>query len=346
MIIIIDHLGRSKGLDWFSKRLMEEISTYSNVLLLTDYSSRGVIRIWGQSSGVLKLVSAVYAMVRLILILLRYRPVKVIINYFSPGYLIYIVKCVAAFFAKSLVVIVHDATPIYKSRGVVPIDYIFKGTQLVTLSDSAFEHLESIGYRSTKINHGDYMGYLSLNSNEKKDIDFLFFGTYKKVKGLEIFIQSLARVKKSSSIVIQSKMNITESQTVSEELKRMRFRGRINLYSGFVDYHEMNVLFSRVRYLVLPYTHVWNSGVVLLAMSAGIPVLCSDIKEFLILGLDRKQYFESGDSGSLAEAMDVLLDLDKSERQDLINTQFTILKTSYLWEDQVKKLNESGLLLS
>jgi glycosyltransferase involved in cell wall biosynthesis len=346
MIIIIDHLGRGKGLDWFSKRLTEEVSTYSRVLLLTDYNSSGVIRIWRGTRGLLRLPGEMYSLVKLICILAWHRPDKVIINYFSPGYLIYTIKSISAMFTRGLVVVVHDAKPIYKSHGVVPIDYILRGTQLVTLSDSAFKHLESVGYMSTKINHGDYLGYLSLNKDRPKDIDILFFGVYKKVKGLDLFIESLGQLKGICNVMIQSKMNSSDAKVVREALEHERFHGRVDLNSEFLGYQEMNVLFSRVRYIVLPYTHVWNSGVVLLAMSAGIPVLCSNIPEFLVLGLNKRQYFASGDSSSLAAAIDFLVGLDDSEKQELIKTQFKILKNNYSWEYQVKKLNDSGLLLS
>lgn len=346
MIIIIDHLGRSKGLDWFSKRLMEEVAIYSKVLLLTDYSSSGVIRIWRRSLGIFRLLSELYALVQLTFVLAWYRPNKIIMNYFSPGYLIYFIKSISAICSQGVVVIVHDAEPIYKSNGVVPIDYLFRGTKLVTLSESAFKHLENLGYLSTKINHGDYVGYLSLNEKRQKDIDILFFGVYKKVKGLDLFIESLGDVKGNCNVVIQSKMNSSEAKVVSDALKQKRFECRIDLNTEFLGYREMNVLFSRVRYIVLPYTHVWNSGVVLLAMSAGIPVLCSNIKEFMVLGLDKRQYFASGDSSSLAAAIDFLVDLGDNKRQELIKNQFKILKNNYSWKSQVNKLNDSGLLLS
>jgi len=59
----------------------------------------------------------------------------------------------------------------------------------------------------------------------------------------------------------------------SEDVKR----GRILLMAEFIPDEEMEVYFKAADILVLPYTHIYQSGVLYTGLNFGLPALVADV---------------------------------------------------------------------
>ena len=101
-------------------------------------------------------------------------------------------------------------------------------------------------------------------------------------------------------------------------------RGRILLRADYIPDDETEIYFKAADVLVLPYRHIYQSGVLFLAYSYGLPVLAADVgslKDEIVEG-KTGFVFRPEDPVNLAEtieryfASDLFLNLD-SRRQEI-----------------------------
>jgi glycosyltransferase involved in cell wall biosynthesis len=74
----------------------------------------------------------------------------------------------------------------------------------------------------------------------------------------------------------------------------------ITFLPGFVENKQLSSLLAAADLVVFPYTHIYQSGAVLLAMSFGKPVLVTDIDGF-------REYVRDGQTGWLTDTSSATL---------------------------------------
>ena len=93
------------------------------------------------------------------------------------------------------------------------------------------------------------------------------------------------------------------------------------------------MLFSVSEFVVLPYKEIYQSGVLLMAMSNNIPVVVSNLSPFVeVLGDDFPFMFISEDSESLVEKIEFAVK-NKKLLNDSANKNLLIMENSYSWEE-------------
>lgn len=117
---------------------------------------------------------------------------------------------------------------------------------------------------------------------------FLFFGTIRKNKGLDILIKAINKLAKDYSadfeLLIAGNTNdwneyqrlIKNNNVIIQEIRR-------------IENHEIPDLMTQADYLVLPYRDVTQSGPLLIAYYYALPVIASDhdgFKEYITDGWD------------------------------------------------------------
>lgn len=139
----------------------------------------------------------------------------------------------------------------------------------------------------------------------------LFFGRIKPYKGLEYltaaFQSILARHDDYRLIVVGRPFDCDEywakvRQGIREEVER----GRALLRTEFIPDEETEVYFKAADVLALPYRDVYQSGVLFLAHSFGLPVLAADVgslKDDIVEG-KTGLVFRSEDAADLAKALE------------------------------------------
>jgi glycosyltransferase involved in cell wall biosynthesis len=114
------------------------------------------------------------------------------------------------------------------------------------------------------------------------DKTILFFGRIKPYKGLEYLIAAfhkiLAQHKDYRMVIVGRPFDCESywagiSQSICEDVEK----GRVVLRKDFIPDEETEVYFKAADVLVLPYLDIFQSGVLFLGHSFGLPVLAADV---------------------------------------------------------------------
>lgn len=139
----------------------------------------------------------------------------------------------------------------------------------------------------------------------------LFFGNITPYKGLEYLVaafqQILARRDDYRLIIAGRPKNCEKYWTAIREAIREDVQtGRVVLRADFIPDDETEVYFKAADVLVLPYRHIYQSGVLFLGYSFGLPVLAADVgslKDEIVEG-NTGFVFRPEDPADLARAIE------------------------------------------
>jgi glycosyltransferase involved in cell wall biosynthesis len=145
----------------------------------------------------------------------------------------------------------------------------------------------------------------------KTEKTILFFGSIAPYKGLEYLVSAFGKVAASHvdyRLIIAGRPKNCEKYwtEIHGTLRRQVPDRRVLLRAEFIPDEETEVYFKAADVLVLPYTHIYQSGVLFLAYSFGLPVLASDVgslKDDIVEG-DTGFVFTPADPDSLAQTID------------------------------------------
>jgi len=113
----------------------------------------------------------------------------------------------------------------------------------------------------------------------------LFFGHIAPYKGLEYLVEAMSLVGgrlPECRLVIAGRPKGSESYwaAIQERISRLRLGSRVVQRIEYVPDADTEVYFKAADLLVLPYTHVFQSGVLFLGYNFGLPALASDVASF------------------------------------------------------------------
>lgn len=120
----------------------------------------------------------------------------------------------------------------------------------------------------------------------------LFFGHIAPYKGLEYLVAALQQVLSRDQeyfLIIAGRPKSCEEywSAVHSSFNKELQAGKILLKAEHISDEETEIYFKAADVLVLPYTHVYQSGVLFLGYSFGLPVLAADVgslKEEIVEG--------------------------------------------------------------
>lgn len=148
--------------------------------------------------------------------------------------------------------------------------------------------------------------FLNLNG---KDVVLLFFGFIRKYKGLDYLIEAFEMVAARNphlKLVVAGLPLDNELKHFYEKLiSKSSARGQILYHSGFIPSEDIPKYFVAADIVVLPYRHIYHSGVLHLAYSFGRPVIATRVGDFEEMVQHRKTGFliERDDTEQLAEVI-------------------------------------------
>jgi glycosyltransferase involved in cell wall biosynthesis len=139
----------------------------------------------------------------------------------------------------------------------------------------------------------------------------LFFGNIAPYKGLEYLTSAFQQAFSNRDdylLIIAGWPKNCESywSTIRQSIREDVQKGRILLKAEYISDEETEVYFKAADVLVLPYRYIYQSGVLFLGYSFGLPVLAADVgslKEDIEEG-ETGLLFKSDDSADLARAID------------------------------------------
>jgi glycosyltransferase involved in cell wall biosynthesis len=145
----------------------------------------------------------------------------------------------------------------------------------------------------------------------KDDKVLLFFGNIAPYKGLEYLIAAfggLLKRDRSYRLLIVGKPKGPESywKKVRQSIASSGAQDRVIEKIEYVPDEETELYFKAADVLILPYTHIFQSGVLFLGYSFGLPAIAAavgNLKEEIIEG-DTGFVFKSKDVSDLADKID------------------------------------------
>jgi D-inositol-3-phosphate glycosyltransferase len=167
---------------------------------------------------------------------------------------------------------------------------------------------------------------LGLNARKKV---LLFFGNIAPYKGVEYLIDAFIQVAgkmEECRLIIAGRPKGSEEYWAGllAKINASAVKDKFVLKIEYVPDAETEVYFKAADVLVLPYTHVFQSGVLFLGYNFGLPAIAADVgslKEEIVEG--RTGYvFASCDTKGLARAIETYFSSDlyaqlKERRQDI-----------------------------
>ena len=195
---------------------------------------------------------------------------------------------------KNLFVIVHDIFEITGTNG----EDVRKAQKIafyqshipaiICHSENALQTLHDFGYqgRSIYYPHFSYEFSKEINplevASEIKDavkadkVNFLFFGQLRQTKGITILQKAIDILKQkdfAGNIIIAG----MDKEHFIDETQQPPF---VQTILRYITDSELNHLFSTCQYVLLPYTEIYQSGVLEVVIYFRCPALMSDIPYF------------------------------------------------------------------
>lgn len=273
-------------------------------------------------------------------------------HFFHVGPLEFFNVLVARFLGLRVIVTAHDVESFVTSLSVGPLvrfTYELAHRVVAHNSLSRRELLERVGLSCEKvvvIPSGNYLaftgdGWGQASARQRLDLPpqapiLLFFGQIKTVKGLDILLQSLPAVIEQFPhvlLLITGKVwkdDFGRYQRIIDELglaKHCRIR------IEYVPNAEVATYFVAADLVVLPYRRIYQSAVLLMAMSYGKAVLTSDIDgmtEMLTHG-STAYLFRAGSAHSCSERIIEALS-DSTARTRVAQAGLRLMKEQYAWQ--------------
>ncbi len=115
-----------------------------------------------------------------------------------------------------------------------------------------------------------------------QDRVILFFGNIAPYKGLEYLVEAFRQLMVEGGeyrLIIAGKPKNSDEywNAIQRALNEHEYRNKILLKIEFIPDPETELYFKAADVLVLPYRHIFQSGVLSLGYSFGVPVIASDV---------------------------------------------------------------------
>jgi len=249
-----------------------------------------------------------------------------------------------------VVLTIHDVASFAKdNKSTLISNLVYKLTDLI-LTHNQFSKDEIIKIDSLLnerihiVPHGNYTPFINIQQDKKKSREYLdlptektillFFGMIKKVKGLDILLQSFKKVvdiNPDTILLIAGKPWENDFAFYQQIIDKNNLSANIISHIKFIPHEHVEHYYCASDLVVLPYKKIYQSGVLMMTLSYERPVLVSDLPPLKELVIDNENgfFFKSEDVNDLAEKLNqILSDKDNLERvrkngKILINKKFS-----------------------
>ncbi|MBK6987990.1 MAG: glycosyltransferase family 4 protein [Bacteroidetes bacterium] len=165
---------------------------------------------------------------------------------------------------------------------------------------------------------------------DKKMPKVLFFGMIKPTKGLDVLLKAMQKI--NAQVIVAGRVRKQSMSDYTEAFSDLKKQGKLVTDINYITNEKRDLYFKSADVIVLPYTKIYQSGVLLMAMSYGIPVIASDLQPNLELAseIDCMEFFKVGDHLMLERVMSSLL-ANRDRRDVLRKNGFSVLESSHNW---------------
>lgn len=316
-IAIIDKVGSKAGIDHYDISLLRGlIATGDDCYLYSNFDCNEPnvkYKKYFNNVGVGKLKSIVSSFTGFFTSMIHARICKVqwlIFHIFSPNIFDLITLLLARFLGFKILTIVHDiesleftTSPIIKkwvvdklpnqrvvhnnfckeeiskiiSKKSLQSTTIIPHVNFIQLFDEYHKDNKKV---SALKNNNKIINQLSFQINEainNGEEILLFFGQIKKAKGVDILLKAVAETKNNYKLIIAGKLRFEDWNKYETIIKENGLEQKVISVIRHISDEERDVLFAISKAVILPYRFIYQSGVLLMAMSFPKLVLASDL---------------------------------------------------------------------
>ena len=366
-IAIIDHVGAKAGMDYYSSSLAKgfaeqgcKVDVYSNFSGIepTKIAYHSLYEEHAKSHALTKLFRFLTATFKASSNARENKSDLVILHLFSAVPIMAALIMIPKLFGLKTAVISHDVSSFTDNDNSLVQNLIYNKLSDFIVVHNQFSHdtlLKNVQIDNYKkvviIKHGGYLDHIGEKPSKQKVREelglkqdgkyILFFGQIKEAKGLDILLKAMSHIPENIKLIIAGKPWRNDFASYDKQIYDLGLHDRVIKMIHFIEDEEREKLFFAADVNVLPYRVIFQSGVLLMAMSHGLPVIASDLpanKEIIeeqVNGL----LFKSEDSEDLAKKIALFFDdADLSDKLPL-NEQETIEK-EYAWDKIAKQYLE------
>lgn len=108
----------------------------------------------------------------------------------------------------------------------------------------------------------------------------LFFGKVMRYKGVDLLLDALDRMGAEGQLHVVIMGQCSNAALLAELLERVKehpFRVRIHWENRFIEEEEIPAMMAGSDFIVLPYSHIYQSGVLFAAFSTGMPLVVTQV---------------------------------------------------------------------
>lgn len=332
-IAIIDPVGIKAGMNCYDLGLLNELSALSyQTFLFSNFSDSNYPRVHQydlflktKQNTFSNIYNFVASHVKALITCRKQKVSWVILHIFSTTPKDYFSVWIIKKFGFKVVSIIHDIDSLSGEDNKKLKDKIYDlSDAIVVHNTSSKTSIEPELSTSAKnklhvIPHGNYVDFIS-GIQPPSEVDgkkifepgyryILFFGQIKKVKGLDILLRAVPMLPPEVKVIIAGRPHRDDFVYYQDIIDELGIENRIIKIIRFITDEERHFFFGKADALVLPYRKIFQSGVLLLSMSYGLPVIASDLpanKEIITDGINGI-LFKDGDCVDLAEKIKMLL---------------------------------------
>lgn len=338
-VMLIDPVGSHGGMDFLNHQLCESLQKNGCDITLVTSSAYTETRhhkvkcffegVFGSDSSwkrALRFVSAACQS----LILGKREGFQILhFQVFHVGMLQYLYVLLSRLFRFKVVITAHDVGSFRSGESPWLLRAIYKHSDAVIAhSQVAAKALERIGVsneRISKIPLGNYKALLSAFPDsaeartelgfESDDLVLLFFGQCKEVKRLDLLIDAVSSAREKGAkrikLLIAGPVTDADGPALKKQMNCC-LSGSFVHHARFIANDELPIYFSAADIAVLPYDRIMQSGVVLFAMSYGVPVLTSNLDGMLEV-VEHGYTGLTFEQGSVSDLTDRILEIENGD---------------------------------
>lgn len=353
-IAIVDPVGAKAGMDWYGIQLLrafhkmgwqtcflsncnQEDDRVSVFNVFKNQKDRGV-------KSLLKIIKGLFAARS---ILQKNKTQIVILHIFRSDWLELLFSMVFYRAGFKVCLIIHDIESLDTGKNSLSRKWILSRYHHYKVVHNAYSEreLKKIIPPGDSVNlhvipHGDFTEMIKNFAKEEKafepdpfdkaKINLLFFGQIKKVKGLDVLLNAMPQLDNHFKLTVAGKERDESISGYSVMIADLEEKGKITIINRHISDSERDFLLKKCDAVILPYRHIYQSGVLLMAMSYGKTIVASDLPAFkeIIIPPTNGFLFENGNADSLAS---VLTQLKSADLQKIGATAKAFVMQHYGW---------------
>lgn len=257
---------------------------------------------------------------------------------FLFGKVVFTIHDVASFSSKNQFLFLSKL--VYKMTDLILTHNRFSKSEIIKI-DPILKHKIHI------IPHGNYTSYINVYKDKNKSREYLslpkdktillFFGLIKDVKGLDVLLKSFKKVideNPDTILLVAGKPWKNDFSVYQKIIDDYNLRDNIILHTRFIFHNDLDHYYCASDLVVLPYKKIYQSGVLMMALSYKRAVLTSDLPPLKEIITDNENgfLFKSEDVDDLSARINLILS-DKMKLEKVQKNAGRLINEKFGWNE-------------